>query len=252
MNNKKLVKVMFAIPNEGHTEPEAYDNRMQFCCHLGALQVLSFIGETEHGGLHFEYPKDTVFEFNIATIGKTFTALARETIVEVAVDSGMDYLLMIDDDMITPMNIFERLYAHQKEVVAALAFSRYPPFKPVIYELREGYDHVKKSPYFVNYAVLAYPKNKLVECDAVGFGAVLIDCKVFPKMEKPWFMSTSASGEDILFCHKARKAGIRVFMDTSLKIGHLGVAPIITEEDYESQADTKEVRDKYGEISKYG
>ena len=49
-----------------------------------------------------------------------------------------DYILFIDDDMICPPDLFERLYKHQKDIVAALAFTRYPPHKPVIYKLTKG------------------------------------------------------------------------------------------------------------------
>ncbi len=48
-------------------------------------------------------------------------------------------------------------------------------------------------------------------------------------------MSTSPTGEDILFCVNAKKqAKARVFMDTRIKLGHLG-DPILIDEDYYDQ-----------------
>ena len=247
----KVVRVMFGIPNEGHTEPEAYDNRMVMNHHLGALQVLSSLGIREFDGVEFDYPDSTKFEFFICSIGQVFPALARERIAEYAVERGMDYLFMVDDDMITEPDLFERLYKHDVDICAALAFTRYAPHKPVIYELDEGYDEVERKHFYRNYSLMSYPKDTLVECDAVGFGAVLIKVDLLRAMKKPWFMTTSGAGEDIHFCHSAKKAGYRVFMDTATKLGHIGVPPIITEETYEAQKEAQVVRENHGETSKY-
>ena len=55
---------------------------------------------------------------------------------------------------------------------------------------------------------------------------------IIKKMKEPYFMSTTATGEDIFFCVNARKqAGARVFMDTRIKLGHIG-DPVILDEPY--------------------
>ena len=83
----------------------------------------------------------------------------------------------------------------------------------------------------MNNFVKNYPKDTLVECDAVGFGAVLINMEIVRTMKPPYFFSTTGSGEDIYFCMKARQeAGARVFMDTRVKLGHIGSPNIIDEE----------------------
>jgi hypothetical protein len=246
----ETVKVMFGIPNEGHTEPEAYENRMKLCFHLGVLQVLSAKGETEFDGMVFDYPKGKKFEFYIDSIGKVFTALARERIAEEAVKKEMDYLLMIDDDMITETNIFERLFAHDVDICAGLAFTRSSPHSPVIFELNKGYDPVEKKRFYINHTLYSYPKDTLVECDAVGFGAVLIKTEVLKNIPTPWFMTTSGAGEDIHFCHLAREHGFKVFMDTATKMGHIGYPPIITEADYESANNIKKLKEVYGDKSR--
>lgn len=244
--HKKIVKIMFGIPNEGHSEPEAYDNRMVMSQHLGALQVLSAFGENEFQGYDFKYPKGHQLQFYVCSIGKVFTALARERIAEEAVKMDMDYLFMIDDDMTSDPDLFESLYRHDKDIIAALAFTRSEPHSPVIYRLNSGYDPVEHSNYYINYTVFDYPKDTLVECDAVGFGAVLIKCDVLRKMKKPWFMSTAGSGEDIHFCHKAGKDGFKIFMDTSVKLGHIGYPKVVTEESYEDEKNMERINETYG------
>jgi hypothetical protein len=98
-----------------------------------------------------------------------------------------------------------------------------------------------------------YPKDKLVECDAVGFGAVLIKMETLKSVEGPRFMSTCGTGEDIYFCYLAKKKGFRVFMDTRVKLGHVGHPAIITEEyvDFVRKRDNMEIEKFHGEYTKY-
>lgn len=237
-----LVRVLVCIPNEGHTHVEAYANRLINFMHLGKLE--------KEGELTKANPR---FEFYFITMGRMLVQLAREEAAKAALECEADYLFMIDDDMICQDDLFERLYRHNVDLIAPLAFTRNYPHKPVLYSCLDGYDPVMKRDYFVNHVIMNYPKDSLVECDAVGFGAVLIKTWIFKKLEKPWFMSTCGTGEDILFCYKAKKIGARVFMDTSTKIGHLS-HPIEVTEDY-----VEEVRKgldphhakRYAEYKKY-
>lgn len=212
------VKVCIAIPNEGHAPVEAYANRLTNFLHLGRFEERS---------RHSDCP----FEFYFVTLGRIFTPLARETAAKEALAHGMDYLFMVDDDMICPDDLFEKLHRHDVDVVAALAFTRNYPHRAVLYSIQEGWDAMSRSDYFINHWIDRYPENKLVECDAVGFGAVLIKMDVFKRLMPPYFMSAASVGEDILFCHKVKKAGARIFMDTSVKLGHLS-HPLQITEDY--------------------
>lgn len=243
---RRVVKVMWGIPNEGHTLTDAYDNRLLMAQHMGCLQALSHFGVKKYGEADFDYPSDVEFEFYQATVGNVLTPVARQRIAELAVEENMDYLFMIDDDMISPVDLFERLYKHQKDIVGALAFTRFAPHKPVIYILTEGYDPVEKKDYYISQSYLTYPKDTLVECDAVGFGAVLIKVDILRSMRRPWFVAATGRGEDIQFCFDARKAGFKVFMDTATKLGHLGPPKNVTEEVYEAETNNAELREKYG------
>jgi len=166
--------------------------------------------------------------------------MAREKLIEVALASEMDYILMYDDDMLLPpdmaVKMIEDMENHPEiDVLAPLAFMRSAPHYAVMYTVKEGYDPVRREDYFINHWVVNYPKDKLVECDAVGFGAVIIKMSMVKRMTKPYFMSTSPTGEDILFCVNARKqANARIFMDTRIKLGHMG-DPTLIDEDYWEQ-----------------
>jgi len=237
-----VYKVLIAIPNEGHTQVEAYANRLMNFMHMGKLEE-----RLKHEGAK---PRP---EFYFMTMGRIFTPLAREEAASMAEDCGMDYLYMIDDDMIAGDDTFERLARHDVDIVAPLAFTRNYPHMPVMYSCMEGWDPVRQKEFFRNHYVQNYPKDQLVECDAVGFGAVLIKIGVIKAMEKPRFMSTCGTGEDVLFCYSAKKLGFRTFMDTSVKLGHLSHPINVTEEyvqQMHKQLDTQ-MEKKNGLYNKY-
>jgi hypothetical protein len=218
-------KVAISIPSEGHTLPEAYDNHLVLSFHLGRLQE-----QWKHEQRPIRY------EFFWHTTGRIMTAMAREKLVQAALDAEMDYILMYDDDMLLPIDMVEQmLYDTEQhpeiDVLAPLAFMRNPPHYAVIYNLFDDFDPKTHKSFTYTDFVRKYPRNTLVECDAVGFGAVLIKMDLVRRMTPPYFFSTTGSGEDIYFCIKAKKLDARVFMDTRIKLGHLAT-PQIIDEDY--------------------
>lgn len=221
----KVYKVAISIPSEGHTLPEAYDNHLVMAFHLGAWQE-----KIKNENRPIQY------EFYWFTTGRLLTPLAREKLISEALKGGMDYILMYDDDMVLPIDMIQEMLLDielhpEIDVLAPLAFMRNPPHYAVMYTSVEGYDSTTHSSYFINNFVKNYPRNKLVECDAVGFGAVLIKMEIVKKMRAPYCFSTTGSGEDIFFCYKAKKeARARIFMDTHIKLGHISKPPIVDEE----------------------
>ena len=230
---KEEIRILVGIPRAGFTQVEAVDNQVDMASFLGRLEA------TSH------------FKFYWATIGRLFVAKAREEFAEYTIKMDCHYLFMVDDDMICPPNLFLELYKHNVDIVAPLAFQRREPYYPVCYVQREGWDPARKERYFANEIIKNYPKNKLFECDAVGFGAVLIKRRVLDKMVRPRFMSTNPSGEDILFCYQARQAGFKIFMDTSIKIAHLGPPVIVDENLYEKFNNMDDKRKYYGEFMEH-
>ena len=224
------IKVMVAIPRGGMSYTEAIDNQIEMAFYLGALE------------------KTSNYKFYLPTIGRLFVAKAREEFAKLAIEMEMDYLMMIDDDMVCPSNLFELLVKHDVDIVAPLAFQRRKPYFPVIYKTRTGWDKVHKKTYFANEIVKNYPKDKLFECDAVGFGAVLIKIDVLKRFDPPRFMSTNPTGEDILFCYTAReRLGVKVYCDTSIQIGHLASPEAVYEEDFEKMNNVSQIREVHGD-----
>ena len=145
----------------------------------------------------------------------SIVAEARNNGVEDARQSGAEYLLFLDSDMVFPLTLLHRLLLHRKDVVGALYTKRLPP-----------YELLGKA--------LASPPvpdtNGLVEMTRLPTGCMLIRMVVFDALTKPYFYFgidqelQTILGEDYAFCDAARLAGFRIWADLSLsqEIGHIG------------------------------
>lgn len=224
-----IKKIAISVPNEAFVLPEAYENHIMLAAHQGRLE--------KQWELEDRNPR---YEFYRFSTGRLLTPLAREKLVEQALKTEMDYIVMMDNDMLYPIDFLECMIKDMEEhpeidILAPLAFMRNAPHYAVIYTTIEGYDQQTHQPYFINNFVKNYPKDTLTECDAVGFGAVIIKMDMVKKMRPPYFFSTTGSGEDLYFCMKARQeANARVFMDTRIKLSHIG-KNILIDEDYFSK-----------------
>lgn len=146
-----------------------------------------------------------------------------------------DYLFFVDDDMTFNKDVLERLLTHNKEVIGVNSYSRcLPPSSTVGLMDKEGkYMHPDKHS-----AIEMRIPDELFKCYFVGAGIMLIDMKVFEKIEKPYFTFTSdengmiVNGEDGSFCDKTKRAGMDIWCDPSVFVGHLG--------EYEFKAPEKE------------
>jgi len=111
------------------------------------------------------------------------------------------------------------------DAVSAVYYNRTGPTLPVVYVKDFNEDRYKHFP-------LIWPPDGLFECDAVGFGAILMKRDVFDRVPEPWFTLDYRSGEDIAFCVKAKEHGVRFFVDGNYTLGHIGEGKIITKKDY--------------------
>jgi len=148
---------------------------------------------------------------------------ARNSLVEQARELGCTHLLMCDTDQKYPADTLTRLMEHEVDVCGVRVHRRWPPFDVILYKGQMGsYKHIRDEVCFC---------GDLVEVDATGAGCLLFDMAVFDRLPAPWFklgVHTDGKpyGEDIYFCNEARKAGVRIFVDTSVEVAHLTVHEI--------------------------
>jgi hypothetical protein len=150
-----------------------------------------------------------------------------------------EWIVFIDDDMVWGADAVGRLvssYQMLKEgiktpiMVSGMCTRRYPPYQPTLFRARDMHE----GPFDW---IESWQDQDYVEVDATGCAFLLIETGVleaiidgpWPSMEerltlKPWpfFEWRGSIGEDLRFCLDARRAGVRIFVDTRIPVGHVG------------------------------
>lgn len=144
---------------------------------------------------------------------------SRNLIAQHAIENNYDYILWVDSDMIIPPDTLVKFLEHKKDIVSGV----------YAYKILGGENAVAKR--FIPTEDDTYEdiplkeireSDRLMELDGIGFGCVLTKTKIFKKIPYPYFVYTPEMGEDIYFCRKAQEQGYKIYMDTSIKAGHIG------------------------------
>lgn len=173
------------------------------------------------------WSQKTHLEYTFGIQKNTYIHAARNKSIWDAVNQKATHLMFIDADMDFPNDGIERLLSRQLDIVGGLYFGRVRP-NPVV--------KVKHSKLNGLANPASVPETDLQEVLAVGTGFMLINMDVFKKLEPPFFFHAEPEefgldpvpfphnelGEDVAFCLKARSAGFKVWVDTTIELGHIG------------------------------
>lgn len=167
------------------------------------------------------------YDFFLRVITKREQFRARNHLVEMAQVNECEYLLMLDDDMVVPQNLIQRLLAHKKDIMGALYYQRGGAYHPVLMHRASGKDGLEGIDFIHHFDKrLIHPG--LYEFDIIGGGCLLFKTEVFEKLPKPYFWIDGVIGTDVHICIALKKAGFRVWADTTLELGHVGPPQVIT------------------------
>ena len=157
---------------------------------------------------------------------------ARNDIFKVwLTETDASHMLMVDTDMVLPVDVLDRLLACNKDIASALCFTtgfngnRVIPAIRVIVESSDGSPTLQP--------LWDYPVNTLIQVDAIGAACFLVKRKVAEGIWEargrdhamPWFAHGMHNGvvigEDVAFCLTAGKCGFEVWVDTGLVVDHV-------------------------------
>lgn len=159
-------------------------------------------------------------QIGVVNQNSSIIEVGRNTMVQNAINLGVDYLLTLDSDMTFPPDTLIRLLKHGKDLVCCDAVKRREPFGTVCKGLDGkpiNHDRVRK---------------KLIELKGGTSAVQLVSVKALKKIEPPHYAvtwddndGTKFVGEDYYFNEKARCAGAKTYCDTELskEIGHIGL-----------------------------
>ena len=164
---------------------------------------------------------------------------ARNTLARQAIEEKYDRVLWLDSDMDFEPDLMQRLAAdldEGREFVASLYMTRKAPIKPTIFE-KCGYVHDEAGGAIRNIATsfYDYPKDQVFEIEAAGFGGVMMTVDLLRRVTEKYglpFAPMLGFGEDMSFCLRARELGAKLYCDSRVKMGHVGMG-VISEETYE-------------------
>lgn len=179
---------------------------------------------------------DKVGECQVSFIMNSLIYDARNKFCQQAIEGEFDYIFWLDSDMVFPSYVLQQFMQADKDIVAGLYFRRNYPFTPVAFsELRRENGILKMKD-------LEEWPGDLFEVDGVGFGCVLMktDClfDIAGKEGGIWFTPTQDAGEDAAFCLRAKEYGYEIWVDPTVKLGHVGQT-VITEGVYNSRRKEK-------------
>lgn len=143
---------------------------------------------------------------------------SRNLLRERFLQGGYDYLFSLEQDVIPPADILERLLAHGKKIISGVVFTRFEMngehrIKPLLWGSTERQDEMR----FMDAEVAA---PGLYSIRACGLGCLLIHRDVLEKI--PFrLLPDRSTFDDIPFCRDCVDAGFDLYADTSVKCQHL-------------------------------
>jgi hypothetical protein len=148
-----------------------------------------------------------------------------------------DWLFFIDDDMVWEADAVGRLLQARDEIdadiIGGLCYRRSAPHQPTLF--------MRETPTSGGYNYLESWTDDIIEVDATGMAFVIIHKRVFeaiagtemPSLEireslgpSGFFQWNGVLGEDLRFCQDAKAAGMRIFVDTRIEVGHIAEVEI--------------------------
>ncbi len=148
--------------------------------------------------------------------------LARDKVL----NDGYDYLFCLDQDVVPPADILERLISHSKKIITGVYFNNFTKLDP-----RTMQSITKKIPILwvksPSNPLKAFPvrmdvvqSGKLIKIDMCGTGCILIHRDILKEIT--FRCEDYKEGvDDVFFCQDALKLGFEIWADCSVICDHL-------------------------------
>lgn len=141
--------------------------------------------------------------------------VARNRMVMDAVELDVDYIMLLNSDMVLPPNIIEKLLSVNQDIVGVNYSTATKPLRPVAKDL-DG------KPFL--------HADGIRQASHLGLGCILVKTEVFRKIGLPYFFvewdgkQKQYINDDICFCSEVKKAGYELWCDCSAaqSVGRLG------------------------------
>ena len=164
-------------------------------------------------------------------------AMARNHIVQTAIDGNYDYVLMVDNDTVLPKDALKNLLDEPVDVCLGYyahrgASNEYSGRQNVCKYLNEMGFPWWNYPFESEFTAkelheLRDRGEKKIRIHGGGMGCAFIKVDVFRNMEYPWYDWVNYEdrhgmlSEDLFFCEKCKMSQIPVYTDVRVGCGHI-------------------------------
>ena len=165
-------------------------------------------------------------------------ATARNNIAQKSLDMGVDYVLMVDNDVVLPKDALVNLTDDLKEVCLGYyahrgADNKYSGRSCICRLYDENgalyYNYPLESEYTAQeLAELQKSGKNKVKIHGGGMGCAFIKTDVFKRIQYPWYdwvnyrnEHRGMLSEDLFFCEGCKARGIPIYTDTRVNCGHI-------------------------------
>lgn len=142
----------------------------------------------------------------------------RNGLIEIAKDLGVRWIWFLDDDLVMPPDTLVRLLPHldreDVDAVVPLSFMRGAPFEAIWWKADEPHELMRTLP----------PPGELAPLAGCTFGGMLVKMSAIRRMSQPYVAIGQLHPEqwtdDVFFCRNLRRAGGKIWGDSSVQVGH--------------------------------
>lgn len=147
-------------------------------------------------------------------------AANRNGLIDMAQQLGVEWIWFLDDDLVfrpdTLRRLLLRLADPAVECVVPLSFMRTAPFKAIWFSAADPHlDAMMDS---------LPPPGPLVPLKAATFGGLLVRMSAIAKLTPPYVtigqIKSDEWNDDLYFCRKLTAAGVQVWGDSTVRMGH--------------------------------
>lgn len=143
---------------------------------------------------------------------------SRNILRQKVLDEGYDYFFSLEQDVVPPSGVLERMIKHNKKMVTGIYFAHNTmpdgsnPLMPLVYKLVDV-----KTLTMVPIDKQEFESNKLIEVVSAGLGCLLIHKDVLKEVK---FRYEGKVFDDRFFFIDCYHKNFKVFCDTSIKCKH--------------------------------
>lgn len=154
----------------------------------------------------------------------TLVYAARDKLAKAAINGDFTHVLWLDSDVVFNDDILDDLLFSGHDFVSGIYHARRQPYPATVFRSLEPVDR---------YTCDSYPAEpfRIAGC---GFGCVLVTVDILKQImlqHKTCFCPIADYGEDLAFCKRCTDAGIEIYADPSVRLGHIGHITIYPEDE---------------------